>query len=307
MAWQANPVLVKELRSRMRGPRAFVFLSLSLVALAGVCGLVYAVEVDSSSYGAQPDLGAVIGRTLFGVLAVGETLLVAGLAPSISAGAISREDEHKTLELLLVTPLKYHTILWGKLLSSLAYVGLVVLAAVPLASLVLLFGGVSPGEMFLALGLLAVFALTFATLGLFCSIAIQRTGWARGVALSVILFLMGGSAFLAGTLGILLTIGSGNSELWFLVPNPIVAMLAIIVPDIGLGSTLPLWAYTAGGYAIWTGLLYGGSLLLLRRRRGGVPEQRSRRVSIITMIVLGLLTLCGLCGLPLLLAQLGTP
>jgi ABC-type transport system involved in multi-copper enzyme maturation permease subunit len=306
MSWRSNPVLLKELRSRMRGPRAFVFLTISLLILAGICGLLYAVEVYSlSSMGI--DTGAIVGRTLFGALAISETVMIALFTPSISAGAISGEEERKTLELLLVTPLKHHTILWGKLLSSLAYIGLLVLAAIPLASLVLLFGGVSPWEMLLALGLLLVFMLAFDCLGLFCSVVIRRTGWARGVALGMVFFLLGGSAFLAGTVGILLTQGTGGDPTWFLAFNPIVAMMEVVVPEIDFGLGLPLWAYTAGGYVLWAAALYVGGLFVLRRRRADFPEKKERNIAVLTIVGVVLLTLFGLCAIPALLTHIVPP
>jgi len=304
MALQANPVLLKELRSRMRGLRTFVVLTLTLLGLTGVCGLVYlAMATNASSM--STDIGTTIGRSLFGTLAIGETILVAGLMPSLSAGAISGEEERKTLELLLVTPLKHHTILWGKLLSSTAFMGLLILAAIPLASLVLLFGGVSPVDMLLALGLLVLFSLTYGTLGLFCSVLIRRAGWARAAALATVSFLVGGTGFLAAIAGAVLpTVAGGGfrDPTWFLVPNPIVAIVDVVIPDIGFQLPgMPFWAYTAISYALWAAMMYGVSLLLLRRRRMAAPEERGRALAIVVVVGLGLLTLAGVCGLPILL------
>lgn len=300
MRWQANPVLVKEMRSRMRGVRAFVILTVSLLLLASICALVYAVIVFNT-YSMDADLGATVGRTLFATLAIGETLLVCVLTPGLSAGAISGEDELKTLEMLLVTPLKHHTILWGKLLSSLAYVGLLVLVVVPLGSLILLFGGVSPVDLLLALLLLAVFALSFSCLGLFCSAAMRRTGWARGMALATVGFITGGTAFLAATVGTLISMLQGHNPLWMLVPNPIAIMVAVVIPDAGFNFALPAWVYALMGYLVWTALLYVGTILLLRHRRSGHLEGRGRGHTVLVMGGLVLLTLCGFVGVPVLL------
>lgn len=306
MRWQANPVLLKELRSRMRGARAFVILTITLLVLTALCALVYATIAAQTYYYSPASVGSQVGRGLFSALAIGETVLISFLSPSISAVAISGEDELKTLELLLVTPLRDHTILWGKLAAGAAYVGLLVLGAIPLASLIFLFGGVSPGEMALALGLLGLFVLAFNTLGLFCSVAMPRTGVARGVSLGAVAFLMGGTAVMAATLGtILFRPGGGDNMLLFMLPNPIMAMVSVVSSDVALSGGLPVWAYTAIGFAVWTAAMYGGSLILLHRRRSAELEQRGRGMTLAVLLGMVLLTLLGAVGLPTLWVVLG--
>ena len=65
-------------------------------------------------------------------------------------------------------------IVLGKLLSSLSYVFLLMLAALPLFSLVFLFGGVSPGQVVLAFVISLASALTLGTIGVFISVLIRR-------------------------------------------------------------------------------------------------------------------------------------
>ncbi|MBN1483991.1 MAG: ABC transporter permease [Chloroflexia bacterium] len=305
MPWPiANPVLLKEMRSRMRGLRAFVILTVSLLIMATICALIYALIVFGDPY-PDPDLGEAIGRVLFGALAIGETVLICVMTPSISAGAISEEEERKTLEILMVTPLRPHSILWGKLLSSMAYIGLLVLAVIPLGSLVLLFGGVSPGDMLLALVLMIVFMLAFACLGLFCSVAFRRTGRARGASLAMVALILGGTAFLAVTVGIIISMSSYSEPFWLLVPNPIVAMMDIVIPDMDLDlPLLPAWAYAIIGYLIWSAILYGGSLLLLGRRHSGQLETRRRLGPVLVIGGVILLSFFGFCLLPALLTWL---
>ncbi len=320
MVWRANPVLVQELRSRMRGARAFVIITLTLLAFTLVCGLIYLVEISLYSgpyyygygYGPSPSFNvsrsADLGRTFFGVLAVGGTLVVSVLVPAVGAGTISGEAERKTLDLLLVTPLKTHTILWGKLVSVGIYVGLVVLATIPLASLSLLFGGVSAGTMLQALGLLVLFIVAFSAMSLFCSVAFSRAGWARGVALGISAFLLGGTLLWFGTAGTLVTWrASGDEILWFLVPNPVAAIADLLSPDMSSSITVPLRAYTAVEYAFWAGLLYLGAWALLRYRRAGAGRGRSHLPTWATIAAAGLLTVGWAWGLPVFLALLGPP
>ena len=57
---EINPILVKELRSRMRGARAFVFLTVYLFVLSVVTLLLYAALVGS--IGTDLNAGRQIGR-----------------------------------------------------------------------------------------------------------------------------------------------------------------------------------------------------------------------------------------------------
>ncbi len=93
----SNPVVLKELRGRMRGARAFTVLSVYLTLLGAFSSLIYvAVSESSMNVSGQVVVGE-IGRTLFGGVVAIEMLLVAFIAPAFTAGAISGEREHQTL------------------------------------------------------------------------------------------------------------------------------------------------------------------------------------------------------------------
>ena len=77
--------------------------------------------------------------------------------PAMTAGAISLEREKQTLELLVTTPLGTLALVLGKLFSALTYVFLLILASIPLASIVFTFGGVGPED--LVRGYVFLFAL----------------------------------------------------------------------------------------------------------------------------------------------------
>jgi ABC-type transport system involved in multi-copper enzyme maturation permease subunit len=66
------------------------------------------------------------------------------LTPAYAAGAISEEKDRRTLEFLLATDLDNREIVLGKLVSRLLGMMLLVLAGLPILSLVQFFGGVDP-------------------------------------------------------------------------------------------------------------------------------------------------------------------
>ncbi len=193
-----NPVMVKELRGRMRGARAFSVLTIYLTLLGVFAVLVYiAVTESSTSVSGQADVGE-IGRTLFGGVVAIEMLLIAFLAPGFTSGAISGEREHQTFELLRATLLPAYALVLGKLASAMLYVLLLLLAAIPLQSIAFFFGGVSETELLLALVMLSISALFFCSVGVYFSARSWRTLSASLLALGVTLFFMFGIPLLVG-------------------------------------------------------------------------------------------------------------
>jgi hypothetical protein len=173
-AFRFNPVMIKELRGRMRGVRAFVVLTVYLALMGTFALLLYLVY---STAGRDPSSAAAgeIGRVLFnGVFAV-ELALIVFIAPAFTAGAITGERERQTYDLLRTTLLSDASFVIGKLESALGYVLLLLLAGIPLQSLAFLFGGVSEAELILSFVILLITAIALGTLGIYFSAGMDRT------------------------------------------------------------------------------------------------------------------------------------
>jgi ABC-2 type transport system permease protein len=192
---QPNPIIVKELRSRMRGGRPYVILTGYLLGLSLLCFGILQIFERQSANGATI-LSAHVGQGLFATLALAMTLLIVFLTPALTAGAISSEREQLTYDLLIATPLRPGRILSGKLVAAIWYVLLLIFAAVPLGSIVLIFGGIAPRDLLKALLLLLVTALATGMLGLLCSAIARRTLRATIMAYLIIM-LIGGAAYFA--------------------------------------------------------------------------------------------------------------
>lgn len=187
-----NPILVKELRSRMRGPRAFITLTIALLIMAALMiALVSLLTYSASEFGSSL-LSPQIGQILFAALLIFEMLLVCTVTPAVTAGAISTEREKQTFEMLQATPLGSVRLLWGKLISALSYVFLLIFAAVPLASIVFLFGGVALMQLLKGLVALVAAAITLGVYGLFLSALLGRTGRATVVGFVSVMVLIAG-------------------------------------------------------------------------------------------------------------------
>lgn len=193
-----SAVGTKELRGRMRGRRAFVVVTVYLLLLSVFAFAIYAylkqrAAIGNTGFGTLPGspgidtgwlptqsgagtaLSASIGHGIFGGLLGVETLLVLVLAPAFTSGAISLEREKQTIDMLVTTPLSTLGMVIGKLFSALIYVFLLILASIPLASVVFVFGGVGPED--LVRGYVMLFALAFGmgAIGLFISALVRRT------------------------------------------------------------------------------------------------------------------------------------
>lgn len=203
----------KELRGRMRGRRAFVILTIYLLLLSLFAFAIYVylkqqAALGTNGFGSMPGrpgidwgwfptvsgtgtaLSAGIGHGIFSGLLLVETLLIVVLAPALTSGAISLEREKQTIDMLVTTPLSTLGMVIGKLLSALTYVFLLILASVPLASVVFVFGGVGPEDLLRGYVLLFATAFGMGAIGLFISALVRRTQTAI-VATFVIVLVLG--------------------------------------------------------------------------------------------------------------------
>src|SRR5689334_15270069 len=162
-----NPVLVKELRGRMRGSRAFIVLTVYLLILSAVTLLLYAAL--GANPGTDLNAGRRIGKALFLTIATVALIEVCMITPALTSGSIAGEKERQTYDLLVASLLSPWQIVWGKLGAALAFAMLLILAVVPVMSLAFLFGGVTLAEVLIALVGLVTTAVFYATVGLFWS------------------------------------------------------------------------------------------------------------------------------------------
>lgn len=207
-SWRHNPVAMKELRSRMRGRRAFVVLTIYLLAMSVFIALIYAAYASAAGGLYGPDTRQA-GKAVFaGVLTV-QVFMVIFVGPSFTVGAISGEKERQTYDLLRTTLLSANTLVLGKLISALSYVFLLIIASIPLQSIAFMLGGVAAVELIVSQVVILVAAVTFALWGLYCSSVMRSTQAASvatfagalfmiaGIPILVFLFALFGSPFMS--------------------------------------------------------------------------------------------------------------
>jgi ABC-2 type transport system permease protein len=251
-----NPIVVKELRSRMRGGRAFLILTSMLILMAGATYGLYRVMLVGASYSTL--LSPTIGQTLFVGLVLLEMMIICFVTPAVTAGAVSSEREKLTYEMLLSTPLSPVSILWGKLVAALSYVLLLIFAAVPLASLVFIFGGVTAWDMLKALIVLLAVTVLLGVVGLFFSVWLGRTARATVMSYLFVLLLVGAPVVLYILVGI---IRQDVPPRWILIVNPVSALFSAIqesLPAQGPGNAFQALGMALIGNLGWmTGMNMG--------------------------------------------------
>jgi ABC-2 type transport system permease protein len=260
-----NPILVKELRSRMRDSRAFITLTLVLLLLGGISYLLYRIMIAATAYSMMP-VSPQIGQSLFIALVFMLLVMVSAIAPAVTAGAISSEKEKLTYEMLLVTPLKAGSILWGKLISALIYVFLLIFAAIPMASLIFIFGGVTLWDMLKALVILVSVAIMFGMLGMFMSSLLGRTPLATVMSYLIVASLYIGPLITFIAVGV---INQAEPPRWLLIPSPMSAIFSAITAPANIG-------YMGGMDFLWSiSMLLGGNINALTGSRigfDGIPR-----------------------------------
>ncbi|MBA2263269.1 MAG: ABC transporter permease subunit [Chloroflexi bacterium] len=196
-------IMVKELRARMRGRRAFIVLTLYLAVLALITYGVYVVVGPAAraaadqqgGFGlAQANASRLVGQYIFTVLSIFQMIMVAMIAPAFTAGQISLEREKQTLDLLISTPMRPGAIVIGKLLTALAFVILMIVAAIPITAIVLMYGGASVDDIIRQQVLLLAVAVGVGAIGLFSSALMRRTQAATVLTYCIVLALTLGTA-----------------------------------------------------------------------------------------------------------------
>lgn len=270
----SNPLLVKELRERFRNKKTVWLLALYLFVMGAILlGFMYVSQMNRILYPGE-------NREVFILIAVIQYMMICFIAPALSAGAISGERERQTLNILLTTQLSPRRIILSKLLTSLAFIFLLVIASLPLYSFVFLYGGISPTQLLTLIGFFAVNIVFFGSLGLFCSTWIKRTGVSTITAYGLAFFVVVGTGLLYVFIGLLLhelyPLVYQNDQAWAIPAmkvlgalNPVLVMFDTLGEAIGpLNSFfMPQWAFFMIVYTVLSVIIVAWSAYLLRPQR----------------------------------------
>ena len=234
-----NPIVFREGLDRFRGRRGWPFL---LLWILGNGVFVFLLNALANENGGGPGAvnRAVSGRIVF----QGVTLLlmvgILMMIPGIAAVSIVGERERQTMRLVQVTPLTPGQIVRGKLAATLAYLGWLIAAILPLLVAPMLLGGVRIGDVFGAVAMLALLAVTVGALSVWTSARSKSSRAAVAGAYLWVALLMGATGVLALGEAFVKTqrFNQGLSgELYALIANPYIAVVAAVDYPVTLESS----------------------------------------------------------------------
>jgi ABC-2 type transport system permease protein len=240
MNFFSNPVLVKELRGRIRGRRALIMMTVYLSLTAIVTLLIYlAVASSYNTITISSNAGREIGRAIFLTVMTAALLQVCVITPSLTAGSIAGEKERQSYDLLITTMLSPLQIALGKLVAALSFAALLIIAILPMAGLAFLFGGVTGTEFLIAIAGLAMTSLLYASVGIFWSTVMRGTLAATVMAQGTVILVLVGIPFIFVVSSALIG-GGPDDDLFGLLYVYIMGTLLSLHPFAALGITAGL-------------------------------------------------------------------
>jgi ABC-type transport system involved in multi-copper enzyme maturation permease subunit len=231
-----NPILEKEIRTRLRGARAFQLLfAYVLVQVLIVGGLIVMRGLTSSDM----PLGQV-GQLFWGITFWMQLGLVTLITPGLTSGLVVAEREQQTLDTILLTGLKSADIVVGKLCSIAMFIVWLLVGSLPVTAIVFMTGGVAPAEILLAYVLLMFAAMVYGSIGIACSAVAKSQGKATLLAYAAAIALFIGTCIPAVP-AIGMVYGGDSQVAYFSAINPLGAPGAAKFTEVYFGISFPAW------------------------------------------------------------------
>ncbi|HEX8833081.1 MAG TPA: ABC transporter permease, partial [Abditibacteriaceae bacterium] len=286
---EMNPIIGREVRSRWRHWHAFALTLLWAAALVVVVCQSY--DSINPYHGTFLDdnakdfasMSQMTGRELFKMLALVQAGAWLFLAPMLTATGIATERERGLLESLQLSPLTGGQIIRGKLFSALAFISLLMLAALPVMAICFLIGGVSPADLVVATLLQFTTAFCGASIGLFFSSRARRPL----AALTQSLVFVALWSFIIYTIGENLYPNPAAPPWWItmimvILTHPVAGLWAYTAPEGLLTQTLsiPPTSFLTTGFSLWSisfifQFLLSSALLFAAARKVAKPFHAS--------------------------------
>ena len=222
--WLTGPIFDKELRVSSRRRRNY-WLRVGYITLLGIfLSIFWAEEVgryrDDSRAASRM---AQAGLTMTSFIVWFQFIACQLLAIVMLSTAISGEVYHRTLGVLMTTPINSLQIVFGKLLSKLWQLILLLAISLPLLAIIRVFGGIPWGFVIQALAVTLCATVFVGALSLFYSIYLRRSY----VVIIVALITLGVLYFFIPLFLVIVAqdiIAEPRFELFFACVNPFIAL-----------------------------------------------------------------------------------
>lgn len=249
-----NPVIDKEFRLRMRSTRSmlsvlFYILALGTIAMGFIYLFLYLGNRGPQRFDPQ------VSQMMFYVLSFAQLVLIAFMAPALTAGVISSEREKQTLSMLLTTQQSSSTIVLSKLVSALSFMALIVLATLPVYSIVFLYGGISPKQLISVFLFYLFVMLLLGALGVMFSTLFKRT-----IVAIIVTYGVGLIIFLVTGLLYLFFMGIEQRNMYVTGQPPVAGTHSWVGYLLGLNPAGAMMSLFDSSFSKEAFLLYGGNL-----------------------------------------------
>jgi ABC-type transport system involved in multi-copper enzyme maturation permease subunit len=234
--------------------------------------------------------GAKIAEYYFEIFMLAQFAMAMLLTPAYVAGSVAEEKERGTLEFMLSTDLLNREIVLSKLASRLANLALMVLAGLPILSILQFLGGVDPNLVWAGFAVTAMTIFGVAGVGILCSVQCRRPREAISLAyLAIVLYY-------AVSLGLVLLTeyftGIGTEPIWFgqnpptfadaldiILAGNLVKFIIEVRKAGNLGTLASVLPDLVRDFAIFYGVVGFGcaALAIARVRRAGLIQSQDTR------------------------------
>ena len=219
-----NPVYRREMMVSSRSIRLPLIIAGFNLILAAFTLVSMFAAINSAKINAQIDYATFLN--IFKYVTIIEFALMIFTTPALTAGSISTEREHRTLDLMLTTKLTPARIIMGKIEASISSIGVLFISSLPILALVFAYGGITVSSLVYILISFAGVIIFTASIGIYASSISRRTVAATAVAYAIVLIFIGGSAGL--TILINNLTGSAGNWIFTFVTNPVATFYVII-------------------------------------------------------------------------------
>jgi len=243
-------ILLKELRSYLRGARPFTLITIYLTILGGLLLLIYAGQT-SSNFVNRAEIGLSLFATVMGIALLQLTFL----SPALNASSLGNERDRQTIDLLMITPVSSFKLIIGKLVAPCLFLLIMGVATLPLAAFAFLIGGIEVRDLLVGATLLFVTTIGYGAIGIWAAARSRTSRSGTLIAQGIVLLLAIGVPGIALVVLLLLAEqqGNGSATAEWLLTSPIIRWPALALlslsPFVGLFSWFV--AIQTGG-SMWT-------------------------------------------------------
>ncbi len=236
-SFRINPMLLKELKVKMRSWKAAILIGSYNLVLALLTIFIMKLTMNSNT-------GVINQENIlatYAFLVAAQFGLITLIAPALTAGAISGERERQTLDILLSTTLRHGSIITGKLFSSLSQIILLIVSSVPVFSIIFLYGGMGISALLQVFLFYIIVAITLGSIGIFFSTFLKKSTAANVLTYAVVVFLYLGTILIAiFYVQLVIVPNSANQTydgtFWLLYTNPALGLVSLVSNQFGQGT-----------------------------------------------------------------------